>query len=126
MLSCLFYVLFVFLADCGLQNLLALHDADVDDKACNLVECDACLLDTSLHLPLIERSARGSALTEAGRVLYKRAQGILELSELTRKEMLAMASGFTGTLHILSLIHIWKQDSRNPGYIPVRHSQFRP
>ena len=40
MLSCLFYVLFVFLADCGLQNLLALHDADVDDKACNLVECD--------------------------------------------------------------------------------------
>ena len=41
MLSCLFYVLFVFLADCGLQNLLALHDADVDDKACNLVECDA-------------------------------------------------------------------------------------
>lgn len=41
MLSCLFFVLFVFLADCGLQNLLALHDADVDDKACNLVECDA-------------------------------------------------------------------------------------
>ena len=58
------------------------------------------LLEEGLHLPLIERSARGIALTEAGRVLYKRAQGILELSELTRKEMLAMASGFTGTLHI--------------------------
>ena len=58
------------------------------------------LLEEELHLPLIERSARGNALTEAGRVLYKRAQGILELSELTRKEMLAMASGFTGTLHI--------------------------
>ena len=58
------------------------------------------LLEDELHLPLIERSARGIALTEAGRVLYKRAQGILELSELTRKEMLAMASGFTGTLHI--------------------------
>lgn len=58
------------------------------------------LLEEELHLPLIERSARGIALTEAGRVLYKRAQGILELSELTRKEMLAMASGFTGTLHI--------------------------
>ena len=58
------------------------------------------LLEKELHLPLIERSARGIALTEAGRVLYKRAQGILELSELTRKEMLAMASGFTGTLHI--------------------------
>lgn len=58
------------------------------------------LLEEDLHLPLIERSARGIALTEAGRVLYKRAQGILELSELTRKEMLAMASGFTGTLHI--------------------------
>ena len=55
------------------------------------------LLEEELHLPLIERSARGIALTEAGRVLYKRAQGILELSELTRKEMLAMASGFTGT-----------------------------
>ena len=52
------------------------------------------LLEEELHLPLIERSARGIALTEAGRVLYKRAQGILELSELTRKEMLAMASGF--------------------------------
>ena len=58
------------------------------------------LLEKELHLPLIERSARGIELTEAGRVLYKRAQGILELSELTRKEMLAMASGFTGTLHI--------------------------
>lgn len=58
------------------------------------------LLEEELHLPLIERSARGIALTEAGRVLYKHAQGILELSELTRKEMLAMASGFTGTLHI--------------------------
>ena len=58
------------------------------------------LLEEELHLPLIERSARGIALTEAGRVLYKRAQGILELSELTRKEMLAMASGFTGTPHI--------------------------
>ena len=58
------------------------------------------LLEEELHLPLIERSARGIALTEAGRVLYKRAQGILELSELTRKEMLAMASGFTGTLHL--------------------------
>ena len=58
------------------------------------------LLEEELHLPLIERSARGIALTEAGRVLYKRAQGILELSERTRKEMLAMASGFTGTLHI--------------------------
>lgn len=58
------------------------------------------LLEEELHLPLIERSARGIALTEAGRVLYKRAKGILELSELTRKEMLAMASGFTGTLHI--------------------------
>lgn len=58
------------------------------------------LLEKELHLPLIERNARGIELTEAGRVLYKRAQGILELSELTRKEMLAMASGFTGTLHI--------------------------
>lgn len=58
------------------------------------------LLEEELHLPLIERSARGIELTEAGQVLYKRAQGILELSELTRKEMLAMASGFTGTLHI--------------------------
>ena len=58
------------------------------------------LLEEELHLPLIERSARGIALTEAGRLLYKRAQGILELSELTRKELLAMASGFTGTLHI--------------------------
>ena len=34
------------------------------------------LLEEELHLPLIERSARGIALTEAGRVLYKRAQGI--------------------------------------------------
>ena len=58
------------------------------------------LLEEELHLPLIERGARGITLTEAGRVLYKRALGILELNELTRKEMLSMASGFTGTLHI--------------------------
>ena len=68
-------------------------------KSCTL-SYQMKLLEEELHLPLIERSARGIALTEAGRVLYKRAQGILELSELTRKEMLAMASGFTGTLHI--------------------------
>ena len=58
------------------------------------------LLEEELHLPLIERSARGIALTEAGRVLYKRAQGILEFIVVKVKEMLAMASGFTGTLHI--------------------------
>lgn len=58
------------------------------------------LLEEELPLPLIERGARGITLTEAGRVLYKRALGILELNELTRKEMLSMASGFTGTLHI--------------------------
>ena len=36
LLSCLFLCCLLFLADGGLQNLLALHDADVDDKACNL------------------------------------------------------------------------------------------
>lgn len=80
------------------------------------------LLEEELHLPLIERSARGIALTEAGRVLYKRAQGILELSELTRKEMLAMASGFTGTLHIGT---VSSSDASLLGWrIPAFHQKY--
>lgn len=58
------------------------------------------LLEEELHLQLLQRGARGVQLTEAGKVLYKRAQGILELTERTQKELQAMAGGFAGTLHI--------------------------
>lgn len=49
------------------------------------------LLEEELHLQLLQRGARGVQLTEAGKVLYKRAQGILELTERTQKELQAMA-----------------------------------
>lgn len=58
------------------------------------------LLEDELHLQLLQRGARGVQLTEAGKLLYKRAQSILELTERTQKEMQAMAGGFSGTLHI--------------------------
>ncbi len=58
------------------------------------------LLEEELGIQLVQRGPRSITLTEAGRTLYKRAQNILALTELTKKELLGMASGFRGTLHI--------------------------
>lgn len=58
------------------------------------------LLEQELNLQLLERGPRSVRLTEAGKVLYKRAQNILELAELARKELNDLGSGLSGTLHL--------------------------
>lgn len=58
------------------------------------------LLEEELNLQLVQRGPRCITLTDAGRLLYKRAQSILSLTWSAKKELLAMASGYSGTLHL--------------------------
>lgn len=49
---------------------------------------------------LFERGPRKIVLTEAGRLLYERAVTMLELADVTRKELLDCRDGVTGTLRL--------------------------
>lgn len=80
------------------------------------------LLEDELQLQLVHRGSRSITLTEAGKVLYKRAQSILSLTELTKRELSDLACGISGTLHIGTIsssgasLLSWR--------IPVFHQQF--
>ncbi len=56
------------------------------------------LLEEELGCVLFERGARHVQLTEAGRLLYNRAETILEMSALTKQEILDYKNGVHGTL----------------------------
>lgn len=56
------------------------------------------LLEEELGCVLFERGARHVQLTEAGRLLYNRAQTLLEMSDLTKQEILDYKNGVHGTL----------------------------
>lgn len=58
------------------------------------------LLEEELGVKLVERGARRIALTDAGRILYKRANNILELAQTTVKELDDFSNGLHGTLHL--------------------------
>lgn len=58
------------------------------------------LLENELGVRLLERGARRITLTEAGVILYKRAQRILELSEQTVKEIEDLGQKLNGTLRL--------------------------
>lgn len=58
------------------------------------------LLEEDLGLQLVERGPRSIRLTPAGKILYKRAQNILDLAGLTRKEIQDLGRGESGTLHL--------------------------
>mgnify|MGYP005761648461 FL=1 len=49
---------------------------------------------------LFERGPRKIVLTEAGRLLYERALTMLELADVTRKELIDCRDGVTGTLRL--------------------------
>lgn len=58
------------------------------------------LLEEELNVKLVERDRRGIILTDAGRLLYKRAAHILEFMNMTTKELKELDEGYTGTLSI--------------------------
>lgn len=57
-------------------------------------------LEEELGVILIERGTRKARLTDAGRILYERAQNILTLTSTAKQEMLALGAGRRGTLRL--------------------------
>ena len=55
-------------------------------------------LEEELGTPLFVRGSRGVALTEAGKLLYRRSAQLLDLAERTREEVGALVMGLSGTL----------------------------
>ena len=55
-------------------------------------------LEEELGTLLFVRGSRGVALTEAGKLLYRRSAQLLDLAERTREEVGALAMGLSGTL----------------------------
>ena len=58
------------------------------------------LLEDELGVKLIERGARKIKLTDAGKILYKRAKHILEITTSTEKEIEEFRKGIQGTLKL--------------------------
>lgn len=58
------------------------------------------LLEDELGIKLIERGARKIKLTDAGKILYKRAKNILEITNSTTKEIEEFRKGVQGTLRL--------------------------
>lgn len=57
-------------------------------------------LEAELGCTLFERGTRSIQLTQAGRLLFDRASALLEMSEMTRREMLDYRQGSEGTLRL--------------------------
>lgn len=55
-------------------------------------------LEEELGTPLFIRGSRGLQLTEAGKLLYRRAAQLLDLAERTREEVASLAMGLSGTI----------------------------
>ena len=58
------------------------------------------LLEDELGTKLMERGARKIKLTDAGKILYKRAKHILEITTSTTKEIEEFRKGIQGTLRL--------------------------
>ncbi|MDD3193111.1 MAG: LysR family transcriptional regulator [Oscillospiraceae bacterium] len=58
------------------------------------------LLEEELGVTLMERGARQVRLTDAGRILYRRAVSIVELTDTTLKELDDFRSGISGVLRL--------------------------
>ena len=55
-------------------------------------------LEEELGTPLFIRGSRSLQLTEAGKLLYRRSEQLLDLAERAREEIGALAMGLSGTL----------------------------
>lgn len=57
-------------------------------------------LETELNTTLFIRGKRHLALTESGKILYRRAKEIIKLTEKTESEILSMSESMSGTIAI--------------------------
>lgn len=87
-------------------------------------------LEADLGVVLFERGPRTIQLTEAGKIFYARSQSILELMDMTKKELDDYRSGTLGTLRIgtvssisSTLINDWLK-SFHATYPHIRFSIF--
>lgn len=58
------------------------------------------LLERELGVPLVRRGPRGIELTEAGKLLYKRAEQMLSMAASARREIENYGRGVAGTLSV--------------------------
>lgn len=58
------------------------------------------LLEEELGVTLMERGGRQIRLTDAGRILYRRAVSIVELTDTTLKELTDFRTGISGVLRL--------------------------
>ncbi|ABX42792.1 LysR family transcriptional regulator [Lachnoclostridium phytofermentans] len=80
-------------------------------------------LENELSVTLFERGSRKIELTQEGKILYARAQSILELTELSKKELLDYSCGSLGTLHIGIVSSV--VDSFLYNLMPDFHKQYK-
>ncbi|WP_257347401.1 LysR family transcriptional regulator [Pseudalkalibacillus decolorationis] len=76
------------------------------------------LLEQELDVKLVERNGRKMELTEAGKILYKRAENILNQLNETKTEVKEMGEGIRGVLSVGSVISCFS-------YLPERVRFFR-
>ena len=58
------------------------------------------MLEEELGVVLLERGSRRTTLTDAGRALYTRAKTLLDLADVTKRELQDMGRGLRGTLSL--------------------------
>lgn len=75
-------------------------------------------LEEELNVKLVERESKGIVLTEAGHLLYKRAEHILEFMKTTTKELKELEEGYAGTLSIGAVA------SSGTTFLPLRIVSF--
>lgn len=61
------------------------------------------LLEEELEMQLLERGRRNVELTDAGQILYNRAKQIIDLVNITKKELTDLKTGLHGTLNIAAV-----------------------
>ena len=79
-------------------------------------------LEEEVGCVLFERGSRKIQLTEAGQLLYERAVTMLELSEVTKKELLDYRNGLTGALRLGVVSSVGC--SLLPEWVSAFHSEF--
>lgn len=57
-------------------------------------------LEDELNIQLMERGSRNIVLTDAGKILYERANTILKITDTTKQELLDYGNGLEGTLRL--------------------------
>lgn len=57
-------------------------------------------LERELGVKLVNRGARSAELTDAGKLLYERAQQILAMTSAAQHEVQSFGKGFSGVLHV--------------------------